>query len=155
MVQRLVSGRTPQFMAAAGVAAVMGLAVAGIANAQPAPDSCSPAAVMRAHAAAMTQMADYLDSRPDVQQVFVDARSQPTPQARRDAIKAYTDTHPDVAAAFRNIHQPVQDLSTRCGLPMHPGIPGGMGPGPMGPGGMGPGPMEPGAMGPGPMGPGQ
>lgn len=108
---------------------------------------------MRAHAAAMTQMADYLDSRPDVQRVFMDARSQATPQARHDAIKAYTDTHPDVAAAFQKIRQPVQDLSTRCGLPMmHPGMMGGMGSGPMGPGGTGPGPMGPGSMGPGPMG---
>jgi hemophore-related protein len=113
----------------------MALAVAGVANAQPTPDPCSPAAVMRAHAAAMTQMADYLDSRPDVQQVFVDARSRATPQERHEVIKSYTDSHPDVAAAFRNIRQPVQDLSTRCGLPMHPGMgPGGMGPGPMGPG---------------------
>lgn len=63
---------------------------------------------------------------------------------------AYTDTHPDVAAALRNIHQPIQDLSTRCGLPMNPGMPGGMGSGPMmAPGGMGSGPMEPGDMGPG------
>lgn len=142
MKQRETNGRAPRFMAAAGLTAVMGLAVAGAASAQPPPDPCSPAAVMRAHAAAMTQMADYLDSRPDVQQVFMDARSQPTPQARHDAIKAYTDTHPDVAGAFQNIRQPVKDLSTRCGLPMmHPGTMGGTGSGPMGPGGMGPGPM--------------
>lgn len=143
MVRQLVGGRAPRFMAAAGVAAMMGLAAAGAANAQPPPDPCSPAAVMRAHAAAMTQMADYLDSRPDVQQVFVDARGQATPQARHDVIEAYIDTHPDVAATVRNIRQPVQDLSTRCGLPMHPGMPGGMGAGPMGPG-MGAGPMGPG-----------
>ncbi|WP_326545668.1 hemophore-related protein [Mycolicibacterium sp. ND9-15] len=135
MEQRHTGGRAPRFLAAAGVAAAMALAVAGAASAQPNPDPCSPAAVMRAHAAAMTQMADYLDSRPDVQQVFVDARGRATPQERHDVIKSYADSHPDVAAAFRNIHQPVQDLSTRCGLPMHPGMgPGGMGPGPMGPG---------------------
>ena len=144
MNQRHTGGRPRRFLAAAGVAAAMTLAAAGAANAQPAPDPCSPAAMMRAHASAMTQMADYLDSRPDVQQVFVDARSRATPQERHDVIKSYTDTHPDVAAAFRNIHQPVQDLSTRCGLPMHSGMPGGMGSGPMGPGGMGSGPMAPG-----------
>ncbi len=153
--KRFTGGCTPRFIAAASVAGVVALAAAGAATAQPAPDPCAPAAVMRAHAAAMTQMADYLDSRPDVQQVFVDARSQATPQERHDVIKAYNDTHPDVAAALRNIHQPVQDLSTRCGLPMNPGMPGGMGSGPMmAPGGMGSGPMEPGDMGPGPMAPG-
>lgn len=155
MEQRQTGGRVPRILAAAGVAAAMALAVAGAANAQPTPDPCSPAAVMRAHAAAMTQMADYLDSRPDVQQVFADARNRATPQERHEVIKSYTDSHPDVGAAFRNIHQPVRDLSTRCGLPMHPGMPGGMGSGPMGPGGMGPGPMGPGGMGPGPMAPGQ
>ncbi|WP_347684859.1 hemophore-related protein [Mycobacterium sp. B14F4] len=155
MAQRRAGGRVPRFMAAAGVATVMSLAAAGAAAAQPPPDPCSPAAMMRAHAAAMMQMADYLDTRPDVQQVFVDARGLATPQERHDAIKAFTDTHPDVAATFRNIHQPVQDLSTRCGLPMHAGMPGGMGAGSMGPGGMGAGSMGPGAMGPTGMAPGQ
>jgi hemophore-related protein len=119
-------------VAAAGMAAgVVAMASAGVTGAQPPPppDPCSPAAVMRAHAAAMTQMADYLDSRPDVQQVFVDARSKATPEERRAAIQAFTGTHPDVAAAFQNIHQPVKDLNARCGLPMHQGMmTGGMGP---------------------------
>ncbi len=78
----------------------------------------------------MTQMADYLDSHPDVQQAFQDARSKSTPQERQAAIKAYTDTHPDVAAAFRGIHQPVKELNVNCGLPQ------GMMPGDMMPGGM-------------------
>jgi hemophore-related protein len=101
-------------------------------------------------------MADYLDSRPDVQQVFIDARSKGTPQERQAAIKAYTDTHPDVAATFQNIHQPVRDLSARCGLPMHQGMmPGGMAPGGLAPGEMAPGGMAPGEMVPGGMAPGQ
>lgn len=148
-MERVAGGRASRLLVAAGVTAMMGLGVAGAANAQPAPDPCSPAAVMRAHAAAMTQLADYLDSRPDVQQVFWDARSQPTPQARHDMIRGYTDTHPDVAAAFGDIRQPVQDLSTRCDLPMHSGMHGGPGAGPMGHEGMGAGPMGPGSMTPG------
>lgn len=71
-----------------------------------------------------------LDSHPDVQQVFVDARSKATPQERHAAVRAYTDAHPDVAAAFQSIHQPVKDLSARCGLPTRGGMmPGGMAPG--------------------------
>ncbi len=136
MNKRMHGGRVPRRVvraAAAGVAVgIVAFAAAGAAAAQPPQDPCSPAAVMRAHAAAMTQMADYLDSRPDVQQVFIDARSQGTPEERRAAIKAYTDTHPDVAATFQNIRQPVRDLSARCGLPMHQGMmPGGMAPGGM------------------------
>lgn len=89
----------------------------------------------------MTQMADYLDTRPDVQQVFVDARSAATPEERRATIKAYMDTHSDVAAAFQNIHQPVKELSAKCGLPMHQGMmPGGMAPGDMAPGNAAPRP---------------
>ncbi|WP_264023566.1 hemophore-related protein [Mycolicibacterium pyrenivorans] len=142
--------------AAVGVAAgIVAFAGAGAATAQPPPDPCSPAAVMRAHAGAMTRMADYLDSRPDVQQVFIDARSKATPQERHATIRAYVDTHPDVAAAFRDIHQPVMDLSARCGLPMHQGMmPGGMAPGEMGPGGLMPGDMAPGVMAPGGIMPG-
>lgn len=80
----------------------------------------------------MDQMADYLDAHPDVEQVFIDARSKPTPQERWDAINAYTDAHPDVAAAMRNIHQPVKDLRASCGLPMQQGMmPGMMMPGMM------------------------
>ncbi|MGE4027851.1 heme-binding protein [Mycolicibacterium sp.] len=152
--KRMHGGRVPRRVvraAAAGVAVgIVAFAAAGAAAAQPPQDPCSPAAVMRAHAAAMTQMADYLDSRPDVQQVFIDARSQGTPEERRAAIKAYTDTHPDVAATFQNIRQPVRDLSARCGLPMHQGMmPGGMAPGGMAPGAMAPGEMAPGGMSPG------
>ena len=152
--KRTHGGRVPRRVvgaAAAGVAAgIVAFAAAGAAVAQPPPpDPCSPAAVMRAHAAAMTQMADYLGSRPDVQQVFIDARSKGTPQERQAAIKAYTDTHPDVAAAFQNIHQPVEDLSARCGLSMDDMMPGSMAPGEMGPGEMGPGGMAPGGMAPG------
>lgn len=135
-----------------GVAAgMLALAAAGAAGAQPPPpDPCSPAAVMRAHAAAMNQMAGYLDSRPDVQQLFIDARGKATPQERQAVIKAFTDTHPDVAATFHNIHQPVSDLNARCGLPMHQGMmPGDMGSGGMMPGGMGTGGMMPGGMGTG------
>ncbi len=126
--QRFSGWRIAGMLAAAGVVA---LTTAGPAAGEPAPDPCAPAAVMRAHAAAMSHMADYLDSHPDVAQVFVDARGQGTPQQRHDVIEAYVDAHPDVAAAFRDIHQPVQELSVRCGLPTHPGMPGG---GPMGPG---------------------
>lgn len=127
--------------AAAAGAAVTTMAFAGAAGAgaQPPPDPCSPAAVMRAHASAMTEMADYLDSHPDVQQAFQDARSEGTPQERQTAMKAYTDSHPDVAAAFQSIRQPVKDLNVSCGLPqgMMPGgmaaqdglMPGGMMPG--------------------------
>lgn len=129
-------GRLPRFMVAAGAAAMLALASAGVASAQPAPDPCSPAAMMRAHSGAMTQMADYLDSHPEVQQVFMDARGQATPQERHDMIRTYVDTHPDVATAFRNIHQPLRDLRANCGLPVHPGLHGGMGMGfgPMGDG---------------------
>lgn len=140
MIKGMHGGWVPRRVigaAAAGVAAgIVAFAAVGAADAQPPPpDPCSPAAVMRAHAGAMTQMADYLDSRPDVQQVFIDARSKGTPQERHAAIKAYTDTHPDVAATFQIIHQPVKDLSARCGLPMHQGMmPGGMAPGEMAPG---------------------
>ena len=145
-------------VAATSVAAayIVAAAAAGAAVAQPPPpDPCSPAAVMRAHAAAMTQMANYLDSRPDVQQAFIDARSKPTPQERHAVIQAFTESHPDVAAAFQNFHQPIKDLNARCGLPMGEGMmPGGMGPGMM-PGGMGQGGMTPGQMGPGGMAPGQ
>lgn len=122
-----------------GVAAgIVALAAAGAGGAQPPqPDPCSPAAVMRAHAAAMNQMAGYLDSRPDVQQVFIDARGKATPQERQAVIKAFTERHPDVAATFQNIHQPVRDLSARCGLPMHQSMmPGDMASGGMMPGGM-------------------
>ncbi|WP_370647166.1 hemophore-related protein [Mycobacterium sp. IDR2000157661] len=139
-----------------GTAGVATIAAAGIAVAQPTPpDPCSPAAVMRAHAATMTQMADFLDSRPDVQQVFVDARSKGTPQERHAVVQSFTDTHPDVAAAFQNIHQPMKDLMARCGLSMGSGMmPGGMGHGDTGAGGMVPGHMGPGGMPPGQMAPG-
>lgn len=116
--------------ATAGLAAgIVAFAAVGAATAQPTPpDPCSPASMMRAHAAAMTQMADYLDSRPDVQQAFTDARSKATPQERYAAVQAYSDTHPDVAAAFKNMHQPVEDLTARCGLPIEDTIPGEMAP---------------------------
>lgn len=144
MSKRIQGGRVPPGVvraAVAGVAAgIVAFAAAGAAAAQPSPpDPCSPAAVMRVRASAMTQMADYLDSRPDVQQVFIDARGKGTPEERWAAIKAYTDAHPDVAATFQNIHQPVWDLSARCGLPMHQGMPGGMAPVGMAPGGVSPG----------------
>lgn len=130
MSKRSYGGRVARCVAAAAAAGAMTLAAAGAAGAQPPPDPCSPAAVMRAHAAAMTQMADYLDAHPDVQQAFRDARSKATPEERQGAIRTYLDTHPDVAAAHRNFHQQVQDLRIRCGLPTHQGMgPGGMGPG--------------------------
>lgn len=79
---------------AAIVAAGVALATAGVAGAQP-PDPCSPRAVIRAHAAAMNQMADYLDAHPDVEQVFNDAGRLGTPEERHDAIRAYTDVAAD------------------------------------------------------------
>ncbi len=81
----------------------------------------------------MTQMADYLDSHPDVQQAFQDARSRGTPQERHAAMKAYTGTRSEVAAAFQSIHQPVEDLNVNCGLPQGM-VAGGMMAGSMSPG---------------------
>ncbi|WP_263858037.1 heme-binding protein [Mycolicibacterium doricum] len=126
---------------AVAAAGFVGLAAAGTGVAQPPPpDPCSPAAVMRVHAGVMTQMADYLDSRPDVQQVFIDARSKATSQERHAAIQSFTDTHPDVAAAFQNIRRPMHDLMTRCNLPMGSGMMDrGMAPGQMAPGATAPG----------------
>jgi heme-binding protein len=84
--------------------------------------------MMRAHAAAMTQMADYLDTHPDVQQALTNARSMPTPQQRQAAMNDYNATHPDVAGAFQNMHQPIANLMTSCGLSMDQTMmmPGGM-----------------------------
>ena len=110
-------------VAAAIAAAGMALATAGAAGAQP-PDPCSPVAVMRAHAAAMNQMADYLDANPDVEQVFDDAGKLGTPEERHDAIRVYTDAHPDVATALQAIDQPLDDLGARCQT-----MPGGVTPG--------------------------
>jgi heme-binding protein len=105
--------------AAVGVAAgVVALATGGAAGAQPPGDQCSPAAMMRAHAAAMTQMADYLDAHLDVQEALTSARNMPTPQQRQAAMNDYNAAHPDVAAAFQNMHQPVTNLMTSCGLSM-------------------------------------
>lgn len=120
----------------AGVAAgIVALAAAGAAAGQPpSQDPCSPAALMRAHAAAMNQMADYLDSHPDVQQAFIDARSRATLQEREAAIDAYVATHPEIAAALQSMHQPVDDLSASCGVPMDGMMPGAMGPEGMAPG---------------------
>jgi hypothetical protein len=33
-------------------------------------------------------------------------------------MNAYNDAHPDVAAAFQNLHQPMADLMASCGLSM-------------------------------------
>ncbi|MGZ5392890.1 MAG: hemophore-related protein [Mycobacterium sp.] len=105
--------------AAVGVAVgVVALATGSAAGAQPPGDQCSPAAMMRAHGTAMTQMADYLDARPDVQQALTNARSMPTSQERQAAMNDYNAAHPDVAAAFQNMHQPVANLMTTCGLSM-------------------------------------
>lgn len=116
--------RLPRFVAAVGAAGMLAMASAGVASAEPAPDQCSPAAMMRAQAGAMTRMADYLDSHPDVEQAFTDARGRATPEERHDAIETYVDAHPDVATALRDIRQPVRDLRANCGLPMHPGMDG-------------------------------
>jgi heme-binding protein len=154
--KRANDGWVPRCVVSVAAAGVVALAAAGAAGAQPPPDPCSPASVIRAHAAAMTQMADYLDAHPDVQQAFRDAWSKGTPEERQGAIRAYMDTHPEVAAAHQNIHQPVMDLSARCGLPMQEGMmPGDMTPGDMTPGDMTPGGMAPGGMTPGGMMPGQ
>jgi hemophore-related protein len=99
-------------------AGVVALATGSAAGAQPPGDQCSPAAMMRAHAAAMTQMADYLDAHPDVQQALTNARNMPTPQERQAAMNDYNAAHPDVAAAFQNMHQPVANLMMSCGLSM-------------------------------------
>ncbi len=100
--------------AAAGIAAGALLATPGAAAAQPPDPACSPSAVMRAHAVAMNQMADYLDTHPDVEQLFSDAGKLATPEERHDAIRAYTDNHPDVAGALQAIDQPLNDLGARC-----------------------------------------
>jgi len=113
----------------AGLAAgVVMLASGGAAGAQPPGDQCSPAAMMRAHAAAMSQMADYLDAHPDVQQAVTNARSMPTAEERQAAMNAYNAAHPDVASAFQNMHQSVANLTTSCGLSMDQTmmVPGGM-----------------------------
>ena len=106
---------------------------------------------MRAHSTAMNQMADYLDAHPDVQQALTSARNMPTAEQRQAAINDYNATHPDVAAVFQNMHQPVANLMTSCGLSMDQTMmmPGDM---MMMPGDM----MMPGAqMAPGQMAPGQ
>jgi heme-binding protein len=147
-----VSLRAVRAAAVSFAAGVVALASGGAAGAQPPENQCSPAAMIRAHATAMTQMADYLDASPDVQQALTDARSMPTPQERQAAMNAYNDAHPDVAAAFGNMHQPVANLMTSCGLSMDQSMmmPGGMMMPGMMPGGM----MMPGMM-PGGMMPGQ
>lgn len=144
-------------VARAGTAAMAVGAVAfasvGTAQAQPSSDQCSPAALMRTHATAMSQMADYLDAHPDVSQAITNARNMPTAEQRQAAMTDYNATHPDVAAAFQNMHQPVANLMTVCGLYMDQTMmmPGGM----MMPGNeMMPGQMMPGSQMPGQMVPG-
>ncbi len=102
---------------AAGLAAGLAWGTGGVAAAQPPDDPCSPPAVMRAHAVAMNQMADYLDAHPEVEQLFNDAGKLATPEERHDAIRAYTDGHPDVASALQTIDQPLNDLGGRCQSP--------------------------------------
>ena len=72
----------------------------------------------------MNQMADYLDAHPDVEQVFKDAGRLGTPEERHDAIRAYTDVHPDVATALQAIDQPLNNLGEQCQT-----MPGGVTPG--------------------------
>lgn len=102
---------------AVALAAVV-FAAGSPAQAQPSPDQCSPAALMRTHATAMNQMADYLDAHPDVAQAITNARMMPTAEQRKAAMTDYTATHPDVAAAFQAMHQPVSALMTACGMSM-------------------------------------
>ncbi len=105
------------FCIAAGLAAGVAWGTGGVAGAQPPDDPCSPPAVMRAHAAAMNQMADYLDAHPEVEQLFNDAGKLATREERHDAIRAYTDGHPDVASTLQTIDQPLNDLGRRCQTP--------------------------------------
>ena len=118
MSRRFQGKMVIQPVIAAAAVSLAALAAAGAAGAQPPPpgDPCSPASLMRSHADGINRTADLLDSNPEIQQAFRDARSGGDMNERHQKLMDYLQSHPDVLEKYKGTHQGFKDLANRCGV---------------------------------------
>lgn len=95
---------------ACGVALLLGNAAT--AAAQP-PPGCTAADLARISGGVSNATADYLFTRPDVNDFFTGLEGQDDAMMR-DTVQTYLDANPQVKSELQGIRQPLNDFRTRC-----------------------------------------
>jgi hemophore-related protein len=77
------------------------------------PPGCTAADLAQASGTVGTAMADYMFSRPDVNNFFTSLRGLPNQEIRGD-VQNYLNANPQVESDINGIRQPLTDLRNRC-----------------------------------------
>lgn len=90
-----------------------------VAAAAPAatPDGCQASKMTKTVGGVVNNAASYLEQHPDVDQAFTEIKDAPQDQIMAKT-QSYLVSRPDVAASLGTIAAPLNDLRTKCGLPI-------------------------------------
>jgi heme-binding protein len=89
----------------------------------PPPPGCTAADLARVSGSVGTAMANYLFSRPDVNNFFTSLRGLPHEEVRGN-VQNYLNANRQVELDINAIRQPLNELRTRCDAPAPTALPG-------------------------------
>ncbi|ALR13489.1 hemophore-related protein [Mycobacteroides saopaulense] len=92
-------------------------AAATVTPATPTPDGCQASKMTKTVGNVVQNAAGYLEQHPDVDAAFTEIKAAPQDQIATKT-QSYLVSRPDVAASLGGIAAPLNDLRTKCGLPL-------------------------------------
>lgn len=103
--------------APAPVANAAAPAAATVNPATPTPDGCQASKMTKTVGNVVQNAATYLEQHPDVDAAFTEIKAAPQDQIATKT-QSYLVSRPDVAASLGGIAAPLNELRTKCGLPL-------------------------------------
>ncbi|TKV37446.1 hypothetical protein CFA71_09635 [Mycobacteroides abscessus subsp. bolletii] len=85
--------------------------------ATPTPDGCQASKMTKTVGNVVQNAASYLEQHPDVDAAFTEIKAAPQDQIATKT-QSYLVSRPDVAASLGGIAAPLNELRTKCGLPL-------------------------------------
>jgi hemophore-related protein len=104
---------------AGGLIGAAATAMIVLPSAKAAPDQCNASGLATTQSTVQTSMSTYLQTHPQTNQALTDIAKQPAATAPT-SYATYFAENPTVAADLKDIQQPVNDLSTQCGIQSTP-----------------------------------
>ncbi|MBL3737026.1 hemophore-related protein [Mycobacteroides abscessus] len=92
-------------------------AAATVTPATPTPDGCQASKMTKTVGNVVQNAASYLEQHPDVDAAFTEIKAAPQDQIATKT-QSYLVSRPDVAASLGGIAAPLNELRTKCGLPL-------------------------------------
>ncbi|BAX99986.1 hypothetical protein MSTE_04695 [Mycobacteroides stephanolepidis] len=92
-------------------------AAATVTPATPTPDGCQASKMTKTVGNVVQNAAGYLEQHPDVDAAFTEIKAAPQDQIAAKT-QSYLVSRPDVAGSLGGIAAPLNDLRTKCGLPL-------------------------------------